>query len=91
MPKFIVCVVCDGEGYQSNLGEFNSSDMDEWFSDDWDARDSFVKEYTTRGGIYDKPCELCKGQRVITPEQETEWESELEMRAEMAAEQRMGC
>lgn len=91
MPKYIVCILCSGEGYQSNLGEFTSSDMDEWFSDDWDSRDEFVSEYTRRGGAYDVPCELCKGQRVITPEAEAEWEAEASYRAEIAAERRMGC
>lgn len=90
-PKFIVCILCDGEGFQSKLGDFNSSDMDEWFGDDFEERDLFAKEYTTRGGAYDEPCELCKGNRVITPAQESDWEAESEYRAEMAAEQRMGC
>jgi hypothetical protein len=88
MPKFIVCVVCNGEGFQSKLGAFTSSDLDEWYGDS-SERDEFISEYTTRGGIYDEPCELCKGQRVITPEMEKEWDDLSEYRAECAAEQRM--
>ena len=89
--KFVVCPDCQGEGFQSRLGAFSASDMDEWYGDDWDARDEFVSEYTTRGGAYDEPCSLCKGQRVVTPQQLREAEERAEYEAEAAAERRMGC
>lgn len=89
--KFVVCPACDGEGFQSRLGAFTSSDMDEWYGDDWDAREEFVSEYTTRGGAYDEPCPTCKGQRVITRDQAREMFEMAEYEAEAAAERRMGC
>lgn len=93
---FIVCPSCSGEGYTSRLGAFTSSDMDEWYGDDWDARDEFVEAYTTRGGAYDKACDECHGERVVRDEcpcdeceQEREWDAQYA--AERAAEARMGC
>lgn len=89
--KYIVCPVCEGEGYLSAIGSFTSADVDEWYGDDHEERDAFTREYNRRGGAYDKPCELCKGKRVVTAEQLSAWDDILAMRAEQAAEQRMGC
>ena len=91
ISKFVVCPECEGEGYRSKLGAFGALDMDEWFGDDFDERDDFVAEYTRRGGAYDEPCPLCKGQRVTTPREVADWEDEADMRHEMAMEARYGC
>ena len=77
--KYVVCPACAGEGYVSNLGVFTGADVDEWYGDDWDAREDFVREVRTRGGAYDRPCDCCNGARVATPEQVETWD---ERRAE---------
>jgi len=86
--KFTVCPACDGEGYVSNIGAFTGSDMDEWYGGDSEARDEFVGEYLTRGGVYDKACDACKGERVLTAAQLAELAERAEYEAECAAEYR---
>ena len=63
-PKYTLCPKCEGEGWQSKLGAFTSSDLDEWYGDG-DERYEFIEEYTTRGGMYDEKCGTCKGERVV--------------------------
>jgi len=87
-PKHVVCPTCDGDGYQSTVGAFTSSDMDEWYGGDTGARDEFVAEYTTPGGAYDEACVTCKGDRVITPARMAELAELAEYEAERAAEYR---
>jgi len=85
-PKFIVCPACDGEGYVSDIGAFTGADMDEWYGGDQGARDEFVSEYRTRGGAYDKACDACKGERVLSAAQLAELAERVAYEAECAAE-----
>jgi hypothetical protein len=76
--KYIVCPECDGEGYHSRLGAFTGSDVDEWYGDDVHAREDFVKDYMTRGGVYDEKCECCNAERVATQQQIDAYRKRLE-------------
>lgn len=55
--KFIVCDDCKGVGKSSAyLGAFTRDDLDE-------LGDEFIDDY--RAGNFDRPCETCKGERVV--------------------------
>lgn len=60
---FEVCDRCDGHGTHltPSIGEhaYSSEEFAESFDDEERA------EYFKRGGIYDVPCEVCKGARVV--------------------------
>jgi len=86
--KYEVCPRCEGTGYVSKLGAFTREWVDEEFGPD---AEEFVEEYKKPGGAYDEHCPVCKGQRVVTAEQITEWLADLEYEAERQAEIRMGC
>jgi len=83
-PRFTVCPACEGEGGHDKLGGFTGADMDEWYGDDWGARDEFVSDY--RSGVYDEACGTCKGQRVVATADLAEIEQRLADEAELAAE-----
>lgn len=85
---WIVCPECDGDGYVSRLGDFTAADVDDWYGDDYDARDEFARDYMRRGGPYDQHCPLCKGERVVSQDQVESWRYEQEAEAERRAEQR---
>lgn len=62
--KHAVCGRCEGYGSHLNpaIGEyaFTREEFEETFHDDEDR-----EEYFKRGGIYDVPCEVCAGARVV--------------------------
>ena len=75
-----LCPTCKGDGYVSKLGAFTSEDLDREYGQGME-RDEFIQEYTRRGGIYDKVCPTCKGEKVLTDEQLEEWHEGEEDRA----------
>lgn len=83
-----VCPDCEGKGTKDNLGAMTSDYLDEQFGTG-SEREEFLGDY--KAGMYDVLCSYCEGQRVVTGERLTEWEDELQYRAEIAAERRMGA
>ena len=88
MAKFKVCTTCRGEGFVSKLGDFTGEWVEENFGPD---AEEFLTEYKKRGGAYDEFCPECKGERVVTAQQEQEYAEKLEYEAERQAEIRFGC
>src|ERR1044072_2748448 len=91
---FIVCPECEGLG---KFGPGIVSTSDDFDEDPEGTRDLHRSIAT---GMWDVPCETCKGQRVVRAWRmldgerltaEDEWRYECEYRAEVAAERRMGC
>lgn len=83
MAKFEVCPECEGEGYVGTLGAYTSDEFDQSF-DSWD-------DYSDLHAASKRPCECCKGQRVVTAERLAEWDEYQDGLAEQRAEQRAGC
>lgn len=93
----VVCPVCDGEGKHVNPAIDRNGISAEDFANDPD----FEEEY--RSGVYDVRCDTCDGRNVIDrvnwdeadPYVRLAWEEWVwewaNYRAEIAAEQRMGC
>jgi hypothetical protein len=83
--EWSVCPDCDGRGtdYASEL-EFTGSDMDDWYGDDWDAREDFVRSYLN--GAYSTPCQTCGGKRVVPTAELADIQAELDQRAQWEAE-----
>lgn len=87
--KFKICPVCFGEGSVCRIKEaFTREEAEEWYGPEVDE---FLEEYLTRGGAYDEVCPACKGHRVLSAQQFTDWEDEREYQAERNAEIRAGC
>jgi hypothetical protein len=84
--KFVVCPACEGEGHFGAGIVYTAADLDESFGDDWDSRDSMMQ--ALREGVGGRPCDLCRGARVVTPATAQDWEDGAEYRAEEAAERR---
>jgi hypothetical protein len=60
---FEVCSRCQGNGTHANPA-FDGMTGDE-MEEMGEERYEFLEQYTTRGGMYDVNCEVCKGQRVV--------------------------
>lgn len=60
--KYQVCPRCEGEGTHTNPA-IDGNGLSQECVDDPDFMEAYL------GGFYDVPCELCKGQRVVTDEQ----------------------
>lgn len=86
MPKYVVCPECDGEGKKGPGFVWTESDMAQE-----DPEEFAQMQRDLRVGRYDVPCWFCEGQRVVTNERRTEYREELEYRAEVEAERRMGA
>lgn len=93
--KYVVCDACQGRGKSSAyLGVFTRDDIDE-MGDEW------MDDYMA--GHYDKPCDFCKGERVVAVVDEDECDPillaeyneqkqiEIEDRMNREAERRMGA
>lgn len=93
-----VCDHCEGYGTHLNpsIGQhaYSMEEFHEAFEDEEDRA-----EYFKRGGIYDVPCEVCHGNKVVevadekrfTPEQKVlyaEYEAKEDQRAQWDAEDR---
>lgn len=89
MAKFQVCPDCEGEGTVDNFGAFTTENLDEWYGDSIE-RDEFMEDYMA-GRIGRKICSYCNGNRVVTEEQIDSYQDELDYRAEVEAEMRMGA
>ncbi len=68
-----VCGRCDGHGQHDHPAFANGITSSEWHGPDWDddSRDSYMR------GVYDVPCERCKGARVeLVPDESglTSWQ-----------------
>lgn len=94
MAKFAVCPACEGEGTVGPGFVYTQDDVDEQF----DSRDEFASHIADiRNGMYNEPCDWCKGKRVVpavTSQGVTawqDWQAELAYRAEVAQERRFGC
>lgn len=62
--KWKVCPDCEGDGNDKEAEiEFTANDVYEWYGDDVEAQEDFRRSYMR--GDYSKPCQTCKGQRVI--------------------------
>lgn len=83
MAKYSVCYVCRGEGYVGTLGAYTSDEFGQAFED--------FDSYSELHEMSKAPCELCKGRRVVTPDELKEWDEMVELRAMEAAERRFGC
>ena len=60
MSEYIVCPLCRGSGTQTLHGRaFTRGEMDE-------QGPEFLEDYLE--GVYDHPCDHCKGKRVTTQE-----------------------
>lgn len=61
--KYVVCLICEGEGFTSNyLGSFSMAEIAE-MDEEWE------EDYFT--GRFDRPCEECDGARVLlVPDEE---------------------
>lgn len=87
--KYIVCPRCEGEGTIANP-VFDGMSTQEMYDDmGYEETQEFLKEYTTRGGMYDQVCPACNGKRVLSKEQKEEWDDREEYRREVEAEERM--
>lgn len=73
--KHAVCSRCEGYGTHLNpaIGEhaYTREEFDEAFDDD-ESREQYFK----RGGIYDVPCEVCGGARVVVVVDKTQLSAE---------------
>ena len=87
--EYVVCPLCDGKGKHVNPSIDCNGISGEQFREDPD----FAEEYFS--GVYDIPCNLCKGERVVpstTDKRVVEWQrEEAEFQAMCAAERRMGA
>jgi hypothetical protein len=81
MCKFKVCPVCDGEGKRAP--EAFRGVLDQDTVDDEEFMEIFL------AGGYDVTCECCKGNRVVTDEEISQWESKEDARAEQDCEHKM--
>lgn len=84
--KYVVCPDCRGEG---SFGPGWVWTQDEVAQEDPDEFADMQRRL--RAGEFNVPCGFCKGQRVVTREQEEGWEAEMEMRAMERAERAFGC
>lgn len=57
--RYEVCDRCDGHGVTCRLGAMTASEYREICYDDPDFPDDY------KAGVYDQPCPVCKGQRVV--------------------------
>jgi hypothetical protein len=84
MNHWNVCPRCGGEGsYVNPAIDGHGITAEEMH----DLGDDFRDDYMA--GVYDVPCDVCKGRRVVTDEELKDYEDGAEARAEMAAEARM--
>lgn len=91
-PKYVVCPECRGEGTLPPGFVYTQDDIDRDFTPDEFAE--HIEQI--RKGTFDRPCNTCEGKRVVVnlkdgKTAEERWQAELEYRAEVRAEQRMGC
>jgi len=61
--KYEVCSNCEGHGTHMNESMRSHGYTEEEFEQDFS--DEMREEYFRRGGIYDVPCETCKGRNVV--------------------------
>ena len=86
MSKYRVCPACDGEGKDSSRAVvLTPEDIWEAAGDDPQDRIDFVREVAA----LTPPCDLCKGKRVATHQEVSDWEEDLELRWEREREMRM--
>ena len=86
--KYVVCPDCEGEGSHGPGFVWTQDEIDEQFRD---LEDFANMQARLRAGEFNTPCEFCEGKRVVTREQAEGWQEELEYRAMVEAERRMGC
>jgi hypothetical protein len=94
--KYVVCEVCNGKGSHVNPSIDSHGLSREDFDEDPDFRENYFS------GMYDVPCNECKGSRVLpepideTPENiknliENRIRDEMEYNQLCAMERKMGC
>lgn len=83
-----VCPDCEGKGTKDTLGAMTSDYLDEQFGNGLE-REEFMEQYLS--GMFDKPCGYCEGRTTVIQERYEDFQGELEYRAEVAAEMRMGA
>lgn len=69
--RFEVCDVCDGKGVHVNPNIDRNGISGEQFADDPDFRDDYF------AGVYDVPCNRCRGKRVVAVVDETRCDPRL--------------
>lgn len=80
--KWKVCPDCGGDGNDKEAEiEFTANDVYEWYGDDVEAQEDFRRSYMR--GDYSKPCQTCKGQRVVSAERYSDILEEIEYRHEV--------
>lgn len=94
--KFEVCPVCSGNGKHVNPA-IDAGGLSHEMQDDPDFHDQYMS------GVYDVPCRVCEGKRVVPvvdwdalePDRKAAYEAQLQAdadnEAERMAEIRMGC
>lgn len=86
MAKYKVCPECKGEGSVGPGWVWTEDDVAQE-----DPEEFAQLQAELRAGRWNVPCEMCKGKRVVTPQEEKEWEDLADLRHMERMERAFGC